>query len=127
MMHAAESASEKQFMLSGVGPFADGLRARGIDWQAPGTSTVRYLSDQGVLETKPLLAHCINVDDDDLQLIKNAGAGVAHCPKSNAKLGHGRAPFARFIAHGLNVCLGSDSVASTNTCDIIEDARFAML
>ena len=41
MMHAAESASEKQFMLSGVGPFADGLRARGIDWQAPATSTVR--------------------------------------------------------------------------------------
>jgi len=33
MMHAAESASEKQFMLSGVGRFADGLRARGIDWQ----------------------------------------------------------------------------------------------
>jgi cytosine/adenosine deaminase-related metal-dependent hydrolase len=127
MMHAAESASEKQFMLAGIGPFADGLRARGIDWQAPGTSTVRYLSDHGVLETKPLLAHCINVDEDDLQLIRNAGAGIAHCPKSNAKLGHGRAPFAQFIAQGLNVGLGSDSVASNNMCDIIEEARFATL
>jgi 5-methylthioadenosine/S-adenosylhomocysteine deaminase len=127
MMHAAESASEKQFMLSGVGPFADGLRARGIDWQAPGTSTVRYLSDHGVLETRPLLAHCINVDEDDLQLIKNHGGGVAHCPKSNAKLGHGRAPFAQFIAHGLNLGLGSDSVASNNTSDILEEARFATL
>ena len=127
MMHAAESASEKQFMLSGVGPFADGLRARGIDWQAPGTSTVRYLSDHGVLETKPLLAHCINVDEDDLQLIRKAGAGVAHCPKSNAKLGHGRAPFAQFVADGLNVGLGSDSVASNNTCDILEEGRFATL
>src|SRR5256714_14346181 len=127
MMHAAESASEKQFMLSGVGPFADGLRTRGIDWQAPGTSTVRYLADHGVLETKPLLAHCINVDEDDLQLIKKAGAGVAHCPKSNAKLGHGRAPFAQFIAAGLNVGLGSDSVASNNTCEILEEARFAAL
>jgi len=127
MMHAAESASEKQFMLRGVGPFADGLRARGIDWQAPATSTVRYLSDHGVLETKPLLAHCINVDEDDLQLIKSAGAGIAHCPKSNAKLGHGRAPFAQFIDHGLNVGLGSDSVASNNTCDILEEACFATL
>jgi len=127
MMHAAESASEKQFMLSGTGPFADGLRARGIDWQAPGTSTVRYLGDHGVLETKPLLAHCINVDEDDLQLIKNHGAGVAHCPKSNAKLGHGRAPFAQLIAHGLNLGLGSDSVASNNTSDILEEARFATL
>jgi cytosine/adenosine deaminase-related metal-dependent hydrolase len=127
MMHAAESASEKQFMLSGIGPFADGLRARGIDWKGPGTSTVRYLSDHGVLETKPLLAHCINVDENDLQLIKNHGAGVAHCPKSNAKLGHGRGPFAQFIAHGLNLGLGSDSVASNNTSDILEEARFATL
>src|SRR2546421_748677 len=127
MMHAAESASEKQFMLGGTGPFVDGLRARGIDWQAPGTSTVRYLSDHGVLETKPLLAHCIKVDENDLKLIKNAGAGVAHCPKSNAKLGHGRAPFAQLIVHGLNVGLGSDSVASNNSCDILEEARFATL
>lgn len=127
MMHAAESASEKQFMLNGIGPFGEGLRARGIDWQAPGTSTMRYLNDHGILETKPLLAHCINVDEDDLQLMKSAGAGVAHCPKSNAKLGHGRAPFAQFVAHGLNVGLGSDSVASNNTCDILEEARFATL
>ncbi|HXI62545.1 MAG TPA: amidohydrolase family protein [Pyrinomonadaceae bacterium] len=127
MMHAAESAGEQQLMLNGIGPFADGLRARGIDWQAPGTSTVRYLSDHGVLETKPLLAHCINVDEDDLQLIRDHNAGVAHCPKSNAKLGHGRAPFAQFIAHGLNLGLGSDSVASNNTSDILEEARFATL
>ena len=127
MMHAAESAGEQQLMLNGIGPFADGLRARGIDWQAPGTSTVRYLSDHGVLETKPLLAHCINVDEDDLQLIRDHNAGVAHCPKSNAKLGHGRAPFAQFIAGGLSVGLGSDSVASNNTSDILEEARFATL
>jgi cytosine/adenosine deaminase-related metal-dependent hydrolase len=127
MMHAAESAGEQQLMLKGIGPFADGLRARGIDWQAPGTSTVRYLSDHGVLETKPVLAHCINVDEDDLQLIRNHDAGVAHCPKSNAKLRHGRAPFAQFIAGGLNVGLGSDSVASNNTSDILEEARFATL
>ena len=52
---------------------------------------------------------------------------MAHCPKSNAKLGHGRAPFAQFIAHGLNLGLGSDSVASNNTSDILEEARFATL
>jgi cytosine/adenosine deaminase-related metal-dependent hydrolase len=127
MMHAAESNAEQAFMTEGLGPFADGLKSRGIDWRAPGISTIRYLSEHGVLDTKPLLAHCINVDNNDLELIKNAGAGIGHCPKSNAKLRHGRARFAEFIQHGVHTGLGSDSVASNNTCDILEEARFAIL
>jgi 5-methylthioadenosine/S-adenosylhomocysteine deaminase len=127
MMHAAESQAEKQLLLDGTGPFAEGLRVRGIDWRAPGVSTVRYLEDHGILETRPLLAHCINVDDEDLEIVKRAGAGIAHCPKSNAKLRHGRAPFTRFIAHEIKTGLGSDSVGSNNLCDILEEARFATL
>ena len=127
MMHAAESQAEKLFMLEGHGVFAEGLKSRGIEWQAPGISTIEYLGRHGILETQPLLAHCINVDDGDLELIRQSGAGIAHCPKSNAKLGHGCAPFGKFLSHGLNVGLGSDSVASNNTCDILEEARFATL
>ena len=127
MMHAAESQAESSFLTAGRGPFADGLQQRGIEWQAPGISTIRYLHERGIMGTRPLLAHCVNVDEADLELIKVAGAGVAHCPKSNAKLRHGRAPFRRFIQAGINVGLGSDSVASNNTCDILEEARFAAL
>jgi len=127
MIHAAESQAEQQLLRDGSGPFAEGLKTRSIAWQAPGCSTIRYLHDRGVLDTKPLLAHCINVHDDDLELIKAAPAGIAHCPKSNAKLRHGRAPFAKFLAHGINTGLGSDSVASNNLCDIFEEARFATL
>lgn len=127
MMHAAESEAERSFLTEGTGPFADGLQTRGIEWRAPGVSTIQYLRRHGVLDTRPLLAHCINVDEADLELIKAERAGVAHCPKSNAKLGHGRAPFRQFIKAGINVGLGSDSVASNNTCDILEEARFATL
>ncbi|HEY6045847.1 MAG TPA: amidohydrolase family protein [Pyrinomonadaceae bacterium] len=127
MMHAAESQSERLFMLEGRGAFADGLRARGIDWRAPGTSTIQHLKRHGVLATRPLLAHCVTVDDNDIALIKRAGASIAHCPRSNAKLGHGRAPFAKFLAADLKVGIGSDSVASNNNCDILEEARFATL
>jgi 5-methylthioadenosine/S-adenosylhomocysteine deaminase len=127
MMHAAESEAEQLFMVEGRGPFVDGLKARNIKWTSPGISTIQYLRRHGVLEAKPLLAHCINVDDDDLDTIKESSAGIAHCPKSNAKLGHARAPFAKFIAHGTNAGLGSDSVASNNACDILEEARFATL
>jgi cytosine/adenosine deaminase-related metal-dependent hydrolase len=127
MMHAAESAAEGLFMRKGAGPFAESLAKRGIQWQAPGVSTIQYLEKLGVLRTRPLLAHCINVDDADIETIKQTGARVAHCPKSNAKLGHGRAPFAKFLTAGIALGLGSDSVASNNTCDIIEEARFALL
>jgi cytosine/adenosine deaminase-related metal-dependent hydrolase len=127
MMHAAESEAERLFMFEGAGPFAEGLRARGIDWQAQKISTIEYLAQHRVLETRPLLAHCITVNDADIETIRSAGAGVAHCPKSNAKLRHGRAPFARLLAANLNLGLGSDSVASNNNCDILEEARFATL
>jgi len=127
MVHAAESQAEKLLLLEGRGAFAEGLNKRGIDWDAPRISTIAYLQRHGVLDTRPLLAHCINVDDNDLDLIKQSGAAIAHCPKSNAKLGHGCAPFAQFVSQGITVGLGSDSVASNNTCDILEEARFATL
>ncbi len=127
MMHAAESEAERLFVTEGTGAFAEGLRKRGIEWQAPRSSTVQYLKQVGIMAGKPLLAHCVNADDHDLETIGKSGAGIAHCPKSNAKLGHGRAPFARFLKYGIKVGLGSDSVASNNTCDILEEARFATL
>lgn len=127
MMHAAETRMEAALLRDGSGPFADGLRSRGIDWRAPGVSTIQYLKNCGVLETHPLLAHCIHVDEADLDMLRQTKARVAHCPKSNAKLGHGVAPFARMIEKGIAVGIGSDSVASNNTCDLLEEARFALL
>lgn len=127
MMHAAESAAEEMLLREGKGSFAEGLVTRSIEWQAPSLSTISYLGRHGILQTQPLLAHCINVDAADLDLIAETRTRIAHCPKSNAKLGHGRAPFAEFVLRDLPVGLGSDSVASNNTCDLLEEARFALL
>lgn len=127
MMHAAESAAEDQLLREGCGAFAEGLARREIEWKAPGVSTIQYLKQVGVLDVRSLLAHCIRVDDRDIEILRDTRSIVAHCPKSNAKLGHGRAPLAKFLSAGLAVGLGSDSVASNNTCDILEEARFATL
>jgi 5-methylthioadenosine/S-adenosylhomocysteine deaminase len=127
MMHAAESAAEEMFVRDGCGIFAEGLKSRNIDWITPGVSTIQHLKQRGILNTQPLLAHCIRVDENDLEALHETKSKVAHCPKSNAKLGHGRAPLAKFIDRGITVGLGSDSVASNNTCDILEEARFAAL
>ncbi|HUE83634.1 MAG TPA: amidohydrolase family protein [Pyrinomonadaceae bacterium] len=127
MIHAAESVMERMLLKNGTGVFAEILTRKGIDWRAPSVSTIQYLADHGVLETRPLLAHCINIDSKDIEIIRESGSTVAHCPKSNAKLGHGRAPLAKLLEQGVTVGLGSDSVASNNTCDILEEARFAVL
>lgn len=127
MMHAAESEAEELLVREGTGPFADNLALRGIEWRAPRVSVIEYLEKVGVLGARPLLAHCIRAGEADIARIVEAGAGIAHCPKSNAKLGHGRAPFAAFLNRGARVGLGSDSVASNNLCDMLEEARFAAL
>jgi cytosine/adenosine deaminase-related metal-dependent hydrolase len=127
MTHAAESEAEQQLMLHGGGPFAESFASRGFEFRSPGVSTVRHLAATGILSTRPLLAHCVRVNETDINLIRVHGAAVAHCPKSNAKLGHGRAPLAAMLRAGVDAGLGSDSVASNNTCDLLEEARFAAL
>lgn len=125
--HIAESRAERQLIAEGRGPFAEAWRERGLPVEGRGLSPVAFLESCGVLEVKPLLIHAIDVDPVDVERIARSGSAVAHCPKSNAKLGHGTAPLAGFLASGIRVGLGTDSMASNNSCDLFEEARFALL
>ena len=78
MMHAAESHAEELFVREGSGIFADGLAKRGIEWKAPRLSTIQYLKQVGILDTQPLLAHCIRVDDADIETLRETRSKVAH-------------------------------------------------
>jgi len=126
-IHAAESDAEEQFVRSGRGPFADGLARRGIAWTPPGTSTIAYLDTLGVLEARPLLIHATRATGADLDRIAATGSRIAHCPKSNAKLGHGSAPLSEMRERRISVGLGTDSVASNNVCDLLDEARAALM
>lgn len=126
-IHAAESLEEQNLMLDGSGFFAELYKKQNLEWNAPATSSIQYLADIGVLQAKPLLAHCVKASDADIELIAASGSAIAHCPKSNLKLGHGIAPFEKFLDKKIRVGLGSDSVASNNACDMLEEARFAAL
>ena len=126
-IHAAESGEEVGLLTKGDGFFNDIYDRFDVEWQSPHCTPIEYLERLGVLSTKPLLAHCVLVSETDIARIASNRAKIAHCPKSNAKFGHGWAPFEKFLDAGITVGLGSDSVASNNVCDILEESRFAAL
>ena len=126
-IHIAESELEQQLVVDAEGSFADGLRRRGIAVDRRGATPIELLDRLGVLDVKPLLIHCVRASGDDIARIASRDAPVAHCPASNAKLGHGIAPLDEMLAAGITVGLGSDSMASNNRMDLLEEARLALL
>jgi cytosine/adenosine deaminase-related metal-dependent hydrolase len=85
------------------------------------------LEGLGALDREPLLIHCVRANDEDIRTIARHDCAVAHCPASNAKFGHGIAPILPMIDAGVRVGMGSDSVASNNRMDILDEARLAVL
>ena len=126
-VHIAESEVERELVERGEGIFADGLRRRGIHVAPRGRSSIEILERTGILGNRALLIHCVRLDDDDIGLVARHRAPVAHCPVSNAKLGHGTARVLEMLAAGVTVGLGSDSVASNNRMDMLAEARAAVL
>lgn len=126
-MHIAESDAEEDIVVRAAGPFADRWRKRGIEVKNRARSPIELLEKHDVLQPGSLLIHCVRVDDQDIKTIARHGCSVAHCPASNAKFGHGVAPLLPMIAAGIAVGIGSDSVASNNRMDILDEARLAVL
>jgi cytosine/adenosine deaminase-related metal-dependent hydrolase len=125
--HIAESEVELQLLEHGGGPFAAGLRTRGIATPPRAATAIALLQRTGVLAARPLLIHCVYLTPDDIRVVADAGATVAHCPIANARLGHGVAPLIELLEAGITVGLGTDSVAANNRVDLIEEARTAQL
>lgn len=126
-VHVAESADEDAFVRDAGGPFADAHRARGLPVAPRGDTAVQLLDRLGVLSTRPLLIHCVRTREADIRTIAAARCSIAHCPASNAKLGHGIAPLIEWLDAGITVGLGSDSMASNNRMHLLEEARQAVL
>jgi 5-methylthioadenosine/S-adenosylhomocysteine deaminase len=91
------------------------------------TDIVSWLQRHGILNTKLLAAHCVHLDRSEMFLLKEANAGVAHCPTSNLKLASGIAPIGQMLELGLNIGVGTDGPASNNDLDMFEETRLAAL
>jgi len=99
-------------------------RREADEWrEKTGESPVASLKRLGALDGSLLAAHCVHVDREDIALLATHGAQVAHCPKSNAKLGSGIAPIMEMCDAGVSVSIGTDGAASNNRLDMIEEMR----
>jgi 5-methylthioadenosine/S-adenosylhomocysteine deaminase len=125
-VHLAESPAESALLASGTGAFADAWRNRGIPMPAPlGRSPVVWLDQHGVLSERTLCIHVVQAGSADVQRLARANAAVAHCPRSNHAHGHGEAPLRALLAAGLRVGVGTDSIMSVGTLDLLAEARAA--
>lgn len=90
-----------------------------------GMSPVKLLEGIGMLKSSTLGAHCVVVNDEDIDILARNKVNVAHNPGSNMKLASGIAPVSKMLAKGINVCLGTDGAASNNNLDMFEEMRSA--
>ena len=82
---------------------------------------VKYLDSLGFLDEKVLAAHCIWVEDDEIDLLAKRKVGVSHCMESNLKLASGFAPVVTMLMAGIKVTFGTDGAASNNDLNILSE------
>ena len=92
-----------------------------------GLTPIRLMDELGILKLPTILAHAVGATDDDIRLLADRPAGVAHCPKTYLKLAMGIAPVHAMRRAGVAVGLGTDGAVSNNTLDVWESMRLMAL
>jgi 5-methylthioadenosine/S-adenosylhomocysteine deaminase len=92
-----------------------------------GERNISYLHSVGITGRHVALAHCIHLDDTELEILSTTDTNVAHCPSSNLKLGSGIAPIKEMLERGISVSIGADGSPCNNRLDMFTEMRTAAL
>jgi cytosine/adenosine deaminase-related metal-dependent hydrolase len=124
--HIAESVEEHEMFSHARGPLFEFLAELGRDNSDCGQgSALSHLVEHGVIGSNWIIAHLNYLQDYDYELVANAGSSVVHCPKCHAHFGHAMFPLRELRDRGVNICLGTDSLASNNALDMRSEMREA--
>ena len=126
-IHLAETADEEVFARTRGGRFVGLLQELGIwddDIPTVYCSPVELCRATGVLSRNTLIAHGNYVSDGDIKMIAESGASVAYCPRTHCAFGHPPHRFREMLEAGINVCIGTDSLASNPSLSILDELRF---
>ncbi len=89
-----------------------------------GLTPVFYLDTLGLVDDKLIAAHGVHLTEEEAALLGRKGASVVHCPRSNSRLGVGIADIALLRTQGVNIALGTDGPASSDSMNMLEEAKF---
>jgi cytosine/adenosine deaminase-related metal-dependent hydrolase len=92
-----------------------------------GLTPGKYAQQLGWTGSDVWHAHCVHLDDAGIRSFAESGTGAAHCPSSNMRLGSGAFPLRKFLDQGVAVGLGADGAASNDGCNLLHEARAALL
>ncbi|OEF95986.1 amidohydrolase [Desulfuribacillus alkaliarsenatis] len=92
-----------------------------------GASPVKHLENIGLFSRPTIAAHCVHLDDNDIDIMHKHNVTISHNPSSNLKLASGIAPLKKYIDKGLTVGIGTDGCSSNNNLDMLEELKLASL
>ena len=126
-VHLAETIAEAEYTRNGSGPFAEHLQALGV-WDnrivVPQCSPIELANRCGVLGPRTVIAHGNYVGDFEIEIIARSGASVAYCPRTHDAFSHAPHRFRDMVKLGVNVCIGTDSLASNPSLSVLDELRF---
>ncbi len=120
-IHLAESPGEQELLNHHTGPFVEFLKALGV-WSPDGLcESVQQVMTVCDFRQPKLLIHA-NYLQPNSRIPRNST--IVYCPRTHAAFGHRPHPFQKFLARGVRVCLGTDSLASNPDLDVLAEAQF---
>ncbi len=124
--HISETTEEVEFLKEGTGSFIVMLKALNMlgNWKAPGMYPIEYLKAIGALRGQWLLIHCNYLTENEIKILEGITASVVYCPRSHRYFGHNSHPFRNLLGRGINVALGTDSLASNQSLSILDEMKF---
>lgn len=124
--HLAESLDEIEFMNHHTGPLRELWEAIGAwDDHVPRFegSPVEFAKSVGLLDAAALLAHVNYASDSDLEPLSHGNASIVWCPRTHEYFGHPPHRWKEMLARGINVCIGTDSRATSPDLNLVDDLR----
>jgi len=92
-----------------------------------GKSPIKHVYELGLFKQPTVAAHCVHIDDEDVNILKNNNVTAVYNPSSNLKLASGFAPVDKMLKAGVNVALGTDGASSNNNLNMFEEIHIASI